>query len=139
MLFETSCKSQQNTVLVLNCETRVGSNYSLNYSDSIVELIPASFPNGDEELVLFLEKSAKNYTNSLEKQYNETLYIRFTISEKGIIEDYCILRPIKGCFNCDSIAIDLIKKMPKWIPAYGIYKNGIKKNEKYQKILPIKF
>lgn len=133
-----SCLSQNN-IQSNDCGEKRSDRYTLIHNDSIVNFTQACFPGGEEELEIFIKKNIRSNSNLNGRVYNETLYIRLTISEKGNIEEYAILKHINDCNICDSITVNMIKSMPLWIPAYGIYKNGEKRDEKDQVIFPVKF
>ncbi len=53
-----------------------------------------------------------------------------TINEKGQIVDSEVIEEIRNCESCTKIALNIVKKMPKWEPAYEL-------DEKKKKLKPI--
>lgn len=80
----------------------------------ICEVMP-SFPRGDEARMKFIASNIKYTKRALDDSVSGVVYINFIVDEIGSIKSPKILRGIHP--DLDSIAIDLIKRMPHWIPA----------------------
>ncbi len=116
---------------------RKPDDYTLIRNDSIIEFENTEYKEGTIALYKYLDsKTAK--CKGIPKQ-NKKVFTRVTISEKGVVEKVEILRPIKGCNLCDSVAKAILYDLPKWKPAVGYYKNGTKKTEKDQVMIRLKF
>lgn len=92
----------------------------------------ASFVNGVSGLFDYLNKNLTYPKKSLEKKIEGRVYVSFLIELDGRISNVEIMRGVSN--DIDSSVIDVIGKMPKWIPAKY---NGKEVNSKY--ILPINF
>lgn len=78
----------------------------------------AQFPGGYVAMKRYLEKNSQSLVEAANK--NETygkIYMKFIITDTGIIDSVKVLKGINGCLACDEETIKLIKNMPKWEPA----------------------
>lgn len=100
---------------------------------TIVEKMP-SFPGGDTKMAEFIQKNIGYPKEELNKGIFGTCYITFIVDKTGEIKDVKVLRGIKDGNLCNSEAVSVVEKMPKWIPGEN---NGQKVNVQYN--LPIKF
>jgi hypothetical protein len=137
--FTSKCFSQTTNTLNNSYNLKKSDRYTLSYSDSIKTFIPAKYPGKLTALTEYLDSSLKKSNLTGVRKYNKILYLRITISDKGKVENIEILKNIKACSSCDSIAVSIINNMPDWIPAYAIYKNHSKRKEKDQVLIPLKF
>lgn len=112
------------------CEYFQKFNYSDLYCKNVDTL--ASFVNGVNGLFDYLNKNLTYPEKSLEKNIEGRVFVSFIVEANGNINNVEILRGISN--DIDSTVIDVIEKMPEWIPAKY---NGKEVNSKY--ILPIKF
>jgi len=72
------------------------------------------FPGGETELYKFI-KLKRTYPKSAQEDGIEGRVItRFVILPDGSIDNVTVLRGIHPA--CDSVAIEIIRSMPKWIP-----------------------
>ena len=92
----------------------------------------AQFPGGADSLRHFLERNIKYPFIAQENGIQGRVIVQITIRKTGYIENVRILRHINPAL--DNEAIRVIKKMPRWIPAYK-GKNKVKS----KCILPILF
>lgn len=88
---------------------------------TVVEIMP-SFPGGEAEMLKFIMNNLKYpETASQEQGLCTSVIARFVIQADGSITDIQLLR---SCFEeFDSEVINLIKKMPKWVPGKQNGKN----------------
>jgi TonB family protein len=93
--------------------------------------IEPQFPGGHSALLTFIEEEIilKNKTVS------GTVFIQFTVLTSGKLKKIKILKGQENtCLECNKTAVDIIKKMPNWIP--GIDDGRI---IKAKVIIPINF
>lgn len=79
--------------------------------------VDAQFPGGTAEMKKFIQQNIE-YPEI--KRYdcfanNRRVYLEFIVCDDGAINNINIMHPSNSEF--DQIAIDLIEKMPNWIPA----------------------
>ena len=91
----------------------------------------AEFPGGQKALTDFMIQHVK-YPKGIKEDISETIFIEFTVEKDGKISNYNIKK--RGNEHLEKVAIDAIKKMPKWNPAE---KDGKKVASKM--VLPFKF
>lgn len=93
----------------------------------------ATYPGGHAEMIKFI-------TNNLEIpahfQGFGRIQLRFTVSETGEIKNIQVRRGIEECPECSDAAIEVLKKMPRWKPAFSSIEN---KEVASEYVLPIKF
>lgn len=76
--------------------------------------VKPSFPGGEKEMQKFIYDRVV-YTDAARKAQAEgRVTLRFRISKTGGVENAIVLRGIHP--DCDSIALDIVKSMPKWNP-----------------------
>ena len=66
---------------------------------------------GNLVLVEYLEASVKKY----DRNKSGTVVLSFRVSSKGVLSDFQVNKSLDDAL--DAVAIDLILKGPKWIPA----------------------
>jgi hypothetical protein len=125
------------TFLTWNYSFSQDSISPCNYEiDSITEIkiyfsadSEPSFPGGKEELLKFIIHNLE-YPSFVDVQGK--IYVAFIVNENGEINNIHIKRGLGK--EMDQLAIDLIKKMPNWIPA-----KCQNENVSHSMILPIRF
>ncbi|PTB96005.1 hypothetical protein C9994_09305 [Marivirga lumbricoides] len=90
----------------------------------------ASFPGGQKELKSYIKKNLDWQQGQITLEGK--VYISFTVNEDGSINEVSLMKGL--CAPCDQAALDLVKNMPKWVPAS---ENG--KPIKSELIIPIDF
>ena len=108
----------------------ITGSVSCKNTQSDQEIIPASFPGGNLELVKYMKENMQWQQGQL--TVAGKVFVSFIIDAKGIISDVRVIREL--CETCDKEAIRLIKEMPQWNPAT---KNG--KKIASEKTIPIQF
>jgi len=93
----------------------------------VYETFP-EFPGGMKALHAFLKKNLK-YPDHKGKG---SVFVKFYVNEDGSLSDLSILR--MHCEQCSKISLEVIKRMPMWIPG----KRG-NKISKVGIVLPLKF
>lgn len=83
------------------------------------------FPGGDNALQKYIRKNLK-WTEPKEDTIDGNLFISFIVRKNGEITDVEVSKGI--CKSCDEAAVNLVKGMPKWIPAQ---KNGENVDQNY--------
>lgn len=78
------------------------------------EEIWPSYPGGEQEMRKFINERIVYTRAAIKAQAEGRVVTRFYISEKGEIGDIEIRKGIHP--DCDSIAFNIIKSMPKWNP-----------------------
>ncbi len=79
----------------------------------------AEFPGGIAELGKFLKKNIEpNYpAMARENGISGKCFLKFVVNEDGSITNVEILKGVPGCQDCDKLAVQTVKNMPKWKPA----------------------
>ncbi|MFY9310248.1 MAG: energy transducer TonB [Bacteroidia bacterium] len=115
-------------------ETIVVKNSSeKNEIFSIVENMP-EFPGGAEAMKSFVKENLVYPEEEYKKGISGTCYVTFVVGTDGKLNDIKVLRGIPNGELCNKEAVNVVKKMPVWIPGK---QNG--KNVSVQYNLPIKF
>ncbi|MCJ8291617.1 MAG: energy transducer TonB [Crocinitomicaceae bacterium] len=79
--------------------------------------VDAQFPGGNTEMKKFIQQNIE-YAHIPRCSLGEFvghIYIEFMVCEDGTIQNIQLIRSSSSEF--DQVAIDLVKKMPNWIPA----------------------
>lgn len=76
-----------------------------------VEVYP-QFPGGEAEMYKFIKERTVYTRSALEANTEGKVITRFVVKPNGSITDVQVMKGIHP--DCDSIAIDIIKAMPKW-------------------------
>ena len=106
-------------------------NKSISQPFMIVEQMP-EFPGGISELMSFIKNNIMYQYKTEKDGIEATVIVQFVIDNYGKINN---IRILKGAaLELDNAAIDVVKKMPVWIPGK---QNGINVSVYYQ--LPIRF
>ena len=92
------------------------------------------FQGGVKALYDYLNDNIKIPDNLKNVDFEGTSFISFIVEKDGAISNVEIKRSC-GNKKCDDIAVDVVKKMPQWIPGRNI------KNEvvRVSFMLPVKF
>lgn len=88
-------------------------------TDSIYTFVDedASFPGGQTELLKFIRENLVYPSNYVEMDCDGRIIVKFVVGKNGECWGFEILRGIIGCPEFDRSAFQMLKKMPKWIPA----------------------
>jgi len=97
------------------------------------EIYP-SFPGGEAEMYKFIKKHLTYPLDAFNKRIEGRVVTRFLIRKTGDIDSIQVIRGIHP--ECDSVAVDIIKKMPQWEPG-GII--GVSRKMDIWFTLPIVF
>lgn len=107
-----------------------------------VQLFPdkeAQFPGGRDSL--------KQYLNQLiiplfvlEKRLQGRVFLYFIVEKDGSISTVQIKKEMEDCHECNKMATELIKEMPKWTPAYSkhYFNEYTIKTEKLKDSIPVR-
>lgn len=98
---------------------------------SVVEKMP-EFPGGFNALFKYLAMNIRYPPLALNSGIQGRVFINFVVESDGSISNVRLLRGIGG--GCDSEALRVVRKMPKWIP--GVQKG---KPVRVSYNLPVKF
>lgn len=117
---DTSNKLKNDEEMMVTCYEPVEINPIEN--NSIYTLVdePASFPGGNEKMIEFLYKNLK-ISQLDEYPDRTTIYIQFTVTQTGKIENVHVLRGINEAI--DQEALRVVRLFPNWIPAKNNGKN----------------
>jgi TonB family protein len=72
-----------------------------------------TYPGGHSETIKFIKKHLKQPTKSNSNQGK--VYIGFVVNADGSLANLTVMRGLGAPF--DGIALEIVKKMPNWIPA----------------------
>jgi hypothetical protein len=82
--------------------------------------IDATFPGGDAALHTYIQQHLVCPPAVTVNLINATCYVRFAVTETGLIDNVCILKGIPNCPECNQAAVKVISEMPRWQPqVYG--------------------
>ncbi len=84
---------------------------------TVVEEMP-EFTGGMAELGKYLKKTIEPNYPQMAKEAGITgkCYLKFVVKEDGSINDVQVLKGVPGCPECDKVAVNAVKSMPKWKP-----------------------
>ncbi len=87
--------------------------------DSVYSIVDedASFPGGNKALMKFIQDNLVFPEGYGDIDVVGKIYVSFIVRKDGTCSDFIIKRGIPGAPEFDKMALDLMKKMPKWIPA----------------------
>jgi len=125
LFFMTSSVIAQNDSIIKNNEEEMEIGFIF------IEQMP-EFVGGFEALIRYINSNAVYTENARIQNITGKVYVSFWVETDGSITEPEILRGLYP--DLDSISIDLVKNMPKWIPAK---QRG--KSIRCQYNLPIKF
>jgi protein TonB len=80
---------------------------------NFVERFP-KFPDGEEAMQLFIARNIIYPEVAMNAGIQGTVIVQFVVDSQGNITQPLVVRDIGG--GCGQAAIDVIMKMPKWIP-----------------------
>ena len=106
-------------------------------NDSIVLKFAEKMPEYNGGINALFDYIQKNVSYPEFEKYNNiegTVYVRFIVDRNGKIVNPTILKSVSGSINFNAEALNVITKMPNWIPGEN---NGEKVNVEYN--LPIRF
>ena len=98
---------------------------------SVAETMP-SFPGGDAELFNYLMKNLEYPSSARKDRVSGVVYTTFVVDTDGTLKDIQVLSGVRE--DIDQAAVDLIQRMPLWIPGT---QDGIPVRVQYN--LPILF
>ena len=98
---------------------------------TVVEEMP-QYPGGEQELLKHIATNLKYPVEAQKAKEEGRVYIRFTVTENGDVEDPTIMRSVYP--SLDNEAKRIISSMPKWTP--GKQKG---KNVSVYYVIPIQF
>lgn len=75
--------------------------------------IPPSFPGGEAEMHRFIESKFYYPPSALKDSIQGRVAVRFRVRKTGDIDSVRVIRGIHP--DCDKVAMDIVKAMPKWI------------------------
>ncbi|MDU1890548.1 MAG: TonB family protein [Dysgonomonas sp.] len=73
-----------------------------------------SYPDGVKAMYDFIKEHLLYPVSAIEEKVEGRVMVRFLVSRTGCIEDAQVIKGIHP--DCDSIAVRIVRKMPKWIP-----------------------
>lgn len=94
----------------------------------------AEFPGGRKALVKFLTENMQYPDIARELGLSGKSVLKFVVGSDGDIKSVTVVRGMKDCKECDTEAVRVVRKMPRWTPA----KKGGKVVSSYF-ILPVEF
>ena len=105
-----------------NREIILTKHYTPEGKDTVfneVYWVAPKFPGGEEALAKYLRDNIKYPSYSFKKKIEGVVKVRFTVKQNGMVSDVWVEQSV--CFDLDQEAVQVIKEMPKWIPAleYG--------------------
>ena len=76
--------------------------------------IPPEYPGGQEAMLNFIQSKLTYTQEAKDKKISGKVYIQFEVEVDGTLSK---IKVAKGLgYGLDSIAINIIRQMPKWIP-----------------------
>ncbi|MFV0420481.1 MAG: energy transducer TonB [Dysgonomonas sp.] len=102
-------------VLLLVAMSSMGQENEVTFKSDI--FMP-SFPGGEAKMHEFINDRFYFPSVALDKGITGRVTTRFVVEETGQLGDIKIIRGIHP--ECDSVAIKIVRAMPRWNPAYRI-------------------
>lgn len=97
-------------------EKKLDIETTVNDSIYMVPDVMPQFPDGEEAMMRFISNNLRHpIMDQCEYGIQGRVTIRFVVTKTGNIEQIKIIRGISP--SVDKAAIEVIEKMPKWIPA----------------------
>jgi TonB family protein len=84
------------------------------------DTLPPEYIGGEAAMKKFINSNLKYPENSRYKGLSGNNSINFTVGEDGSISNVRVSYPMRGCSECDTESIRIVKLMPKWKP--GVFK-----------------
>ena len=94
----------------------------------------AAFPGGNDSMRVFIKKNLRIPKEVKEKDLTPKSFVTIIVETDGSITEILNAKSTSNCKECDLAAIEVVKKMPKWLPAEY---NG--KPVRSRMMIPIKF
>jgi TonB family protein len=76
---------------------------------------PAMFEGGEDSMRAFITRNLKYPQVARENNIEGRVMVRCNLNERGIITNPVVKRSLER--SCDSAALEVVRKMPPWIPA----------------------
>lgn len=76
----------------------------------------ADFPGGAIALKAYLKEHIVYPISAKEKGIQGKCYLKFVVSDLGVISNIKVLRGVTDCSECDLEAIRVVQLMPLWVP-----------------------
>lgn len=86
-----------------------------NYTQKFIFETPPQFPGGKDALTEYIDENLKYPKKAMKEGIEGLVIISFVIDSSGSTGNIRVNKSID--YELDNAAIDLVKKMPKWIPA----------------------
>ncbi|MEN9743556.1 MAG: hypothetical protein RLZZ65_1361 [Bacteroidota bacterium] len=77
----------------------------------------AEFPGGYDKLAEFIGTKLVYPDEAIEIGVKGRVTVRFVVEKDGTISNATVERPIAECPACNKEAVNVVNKMPKWVPA----------------------
>jgi protein TonB len=77
----------------------------------------AEFPGGYDKLAEFIVTKLVYPDEAIEIGVKGRVTVRFVVEKDGTISNATVERPIAECPACNKEAVNVVNKMPKWVPA----------------------
>lgn len=68
-------------------------------------------------MMKFIQQNLKYPQEAIDAGVSFNSMLKFVVNENGKLSKIQILKGVKGCPQCDTNAVHLVKSMPKWNPA----------------------
>jgi hypothetical protein len=111
------------SVLTMNLEKKYGDNFiniAMKKADSLERTEnwrkEPEFPGGNSAMFKFIMDRLIIEQGDLGERIQTKIFISFTITEKGALEDINVLKGIRE--KVDNKVVQIFNEMPNWIPAY---------------------
>ncbi len=76
---------------------------------------PAMFEGGEDSMRAFIARNLKYPQVAHENEVEGRVMVRCNLNERGVITNPVVKRSLER--SCDSAALEVVRKMPPWIPA----------------------
>ena len=76
---------------------------------------PAMFEGGEDSMRAFIARNLKYPQVARENNVEGRVMVRCNLNERGVITNPVVKRSLER--SCDSAALEVVRKMPPWIPA----------------------
>jgi periplasmic protein TonB len=77
----------------------------------------AAYPGGAQQ---YIARVLEYPPTAVEQELQGKCFLKFVVSDKGVVSDVKVLRGVPDCSECDEAAVKAVKSMKTWTPA----KNG---------------
>lgn len=96
--------------------TIVSQNNDTSRVHTIVET-QAEFPGGFGAMMRYVQTNQRLPKEVKDGDASGKVFLKFIISETGMVDTVEVVKGIEGCKACDEEGIRLVKSMPRWKPA----------------------